>query len=25
MAVQRALDRLGYRFKKNAPCRRARA
>lgn len=25
MAVQRALDRLGYRYKKNAPCRRARA
>jgi transposase len=25
MAVQRALDRLGYRFKKNAPCRRASA
>ena len=25
MAVQRALDRLGYRYKKNAPCRRTRA
>jgi transposase len=25
MAVQRALARLGYRYKKNAPCRRARA
>ena len=24
MAIQRALDRLGYRYKKNAPCRRAR-
>ena len=25
MAVQRALDRLGYRYKKNAPRQRARA
>jgi len=25
MAVQRALNRLGYRYKKNAPRRRARA
>lgn len=25
MAVQRALNRLGYRYKKNAPCQRARA
>ena len=24
MAVKRALDRLGYRFKKNATCQRAR-
>ena len=24
MAVKRALDRLGYRYKKNAPCRRTR-
>lgn len=25
MAVKRALDRLGYRYKKNAPCQRTRA
>lgn len=25
MAIQRALNRLDYRYKKNAPCRRARA
>ena len=24
MAVKRALDRLGYRYKKNAPCQRTR-